>query len=924
MKKILAMGLITAITAGSMPAVLAQSKDMTQYITGFEKIRTETLPELDALIRECEEKKIFVDYEKADYRVIEKFIDFGLSDATGEHLTAKERNVPFSYAVGYGNEDIPTDKTARAIYIYEALVDIASDTKEKLEGYLDKSIVPAGEIDKYVTSDVSVDGYFFVATNESGEKKPVIFTGYGHFGETVGDLPIFSDMGVNVIQVEVGPAFIMKLDENGNPCINQESEYLRDLLAAFDKAAENNVSIALLLSPHYFFNGNLGEENYAGYFSSTQEVKDLLRVYYKGIMEAVKDKPALHSVCLANEPNYTAMNETYDLPLFREFLKERYQGDIAALNQNYQTEYATFDEVKFPETDLIYEPEGNEDKLSAILDFIDFNDQYFASVFEDFYSYVKEVIPDIPAGVKIMENWDMNERDWRRGFILYGTNVEEMGKVMTVNGNDANNYYDPQDYEWTLLSKLAHYDIQASVNKAPVFDYEGHVIRDRNDTYGSWEMVNHVGADVWEGAVHDRGGVTLWVWERSYDDSHDFSGSIINRPDVVAGTSKTMLDIHRLTDEVTALQNTEKRIGIYYSRTPRLYSKYYSNSLYKAYEAASYTGERVDFVTDAQMAEGKLLNSDIEVLLVPYATHADKGTAEAIRDFIANGGKVVLMDEACLSYDQYNRPVDSAVKDAILTGSTVLTTKKEVVDQIAEPTEATMQEALMSLLDTPILVTDTATGKPVYGVMMTYAEEDGALIVDFCNTDWDATKTVQISLNGTPITTGVELRSMQDVNLQSLEIKPYDPLLVRIENGVFADSKAHWANQDIMGLWKYNAIESGSSYAPEQAITVGDFAELAERVTGVSASVLTSGKEITAELKRAEMAELLTVICAEKKIEMTTGDISTFADCDGTSEAISKVVGTGLMAGKSETIFDPDAIATKAEAAAVISRIAKR
>lgn len=248
---------------------------------------------------------------------------------------------------------------------------------------------------------------------------------------------------------------------------------------------------------------------------------------------------------------------------------------------------------------------------------------------------------------------------------------------MTLNGNDANNYLnDPQDYQWDIHSKMSFYDLQASVSDAPVFDFENHVIRDRDDNYGGEEMVRHVASDIWQGTLHGRGGSTLWVWERTYDDSHDFSGSILNRPDVVAETSRTMLDIGRLTEELTAIEKSAKRIGILYSKAARVYSNYYTNSLTTAYEAAVYSGEKVDFVTPKQINSGKLELSDIDILIVPESSNVEDGTLEGIYEFVKNGGKVIISGRNSLSANQYNKPLPSEMRDYIFSSSTVFETSR--------------------------------------------------------------------------------------------------------------------------------------------------------------------------------------------------------------------------------------------------------
>ena len=911
-----------------MVAGAAAFAEEENYIEKFEEIRSDVLPQIEELIRQCEEKKIFVDYEKADCRVVEKFIDLGINDASPVHKTAQERGLILSEYVGYGNEDLTSDKTARAAGIYEIISELADDTIKRLQSYLDGSAEPKGDVVKYVTSDVKTDGLSFVATNEKGEEKPIFFTGYGHFAEAMTDIPIFADMGVNIVEIELGIMHVVEMNEDGSFYFNPESEYFQTMLQLFDTAAESNVGINLLLSPHYipnWFYEKFPDDAKNSYFTDTEAMRALLRVYIDGVIEYVKDKPALHSICLTNEGNYKATDEVNDLPKYIDYLKELYNNDISALNENYGSEYTSFDEIKFPNTDLAYFPEDNLEAMPQIWDFLDFNDKNYAEIHKFMYDIILEKAPDVLAGAKVMQPYDCDERDWMRQFLFFGTDPEEYGKVLTINGNDANNYLDPQDYQWDINNKMSYYDLQTSVNDAPVFDFEDHVIRDRNDRYNIPEMVDHVASDVWQGAVHGRGGTTIWVWERSYDESHDFSGSILNRPDVVAEASNTMLDLNRLSDEVTLLENAERNIGILYSQTARLYSLYYINSMMKAYESASYTGERVNFVTEPQAAEGKLLQSDIQVLVIPYATHLTDETVEAVNEFIDNGGKVIVVGEDTITHNQYNKEIDKTLRDGIFNRSTVLPAEKMYDYQVVKPDNAELFDTLLGQLDKSedVVLTDASTGEPIYGVSYTWTRDNGAVLLNICNYELGSDKVVNVNYKGRQIEDGAELRNMEVLSLQGLTLEPKKPILIKFSDGVFADTVGHWAENDIMGLWNKNVVGSAEAFEPDSGVTAGEFAGLLENAKGVDAETVLGGKDPNEALTREEMAKMLVTVCNEKGIEVTQADISAFSDNTEIvdKDSVSAAVGTGLMSGMPDMTFAPLKNATKAEAASVVLRI---
>lgn len=81
---------------------------------------------------------------------------------------------------------------------------------------------------------------------------PVLFAGYGHFTDVIRDLPEFSSIGANLIQIEIGPSSIFpKEGKNGEFSEPDFSDLENRILPALRSAAEHNVKVCLLLSPHY-------------------------------------------------------------------------------------------------------------------------------------------------------------------------------------------------------------------------------------------------------------------------------------------------------------------------------------------------------------------------------------------------------------------------------------------------------------------------------------------------------------------------------------------------------------------------------------------------------------------------------------------------------------------------------------------------
>lgn len=497
---------------------------------------------------------------------------------------------------------------------------------------------------------------------------------------------------------------------------------------------------------------------------------------------------------------------------------------------------------------------------------------------------------------------------------------------MTLNGNDANNYLnDPQDYQWDIHSKMSFYDLQASVSDAPVFDFENHVIRDRDDNYGGEEMVRHVASDIWQGTLHGRGGSTLWVWERTYDDSHDFSGSILNRPDVVAETSRTMLDIGRLTEELTAIEKSAKRIGILYSKAARVYSNYYTNSLTTAYEAAVYSGEKVDFVTPKQITNGKLELSDIDILIVPESSNVEDGTLEGIYEFVKNGGKVIISGRNSLSANQYNKPLPSEMRDYIFSSSTVFETSRVGAYQLASPSAEDIWNAVLKLknengIGSGLEIRNAETGEAVYGIACQSVFENGRLLVNICNYVYDSMPEVRLSIGGKAISMVKELRSGR-ILTDKLTLTPYEPILLEYKPAVFDDIYGHWAESavsELAGTGIVSGVGEGR-FEPDRYITAKEFIAMTENAADMALPM----EKTDAEISRATAAEILSETCAKKSL--TGGaNVAKFSDENDIPNlmAVAAAAANGLMFGYPDGSFRPNEKLTRAEAAAVIQRLA--
>ncbi len=899
------------------------------YIQKYKTLEETLLPEIETLLEQCNEQGISCEYEKSDLWVIEKFLVYGVDDAENNYKPRSE-------------------------YVYNCLLKICNDLIETLKGYLDGSITPKQPV-RYATSTVEIDGQSFVAEDENGSKHPIFFMGYGHFSNAVDTIPEFPDLGVNIIQSEFGPSDIIT-GENEDGFIVDTAKLDSVINSRLKRGYDNNVQICLLVSPHYIpewfkqkYPDALGGDSsmfHTGYYDSDPKMKEMLETYLRAVATTIKESPykeAFNSICLTNETSHAHPAEK-DLPIYRQWLSDKFDGDISALNEAYNTSYTGFNVIPYPNVEeLTYYPDKEENRvlLPQYADWEDYNDNFVGKFHGWMTDIINEVDPTIATHAKYMQEFDYNEREWRRQFINFGTDPEEISKYCVINGNDANNYY--KHDLWGILNKMSYYDLQTSCLRAPVFDTEDHVVQDRDRRYSNDNpyMENHVAADMWQGAIHGRGGSTIWVWERTYDSSSDFSDSILHRPDSLLEASHAMLDVNIFANELTALQNKARTIGILYSETSRVYSLRNSNSLVNAYEGASYLGERIEFVTEKQAASGKLKdNKDINILVVPYSTHVLDGVLEDIKAFADKGGTVVIIGNDSLMYNQYDKPFDENLRNYIFDNSIVIDAvpAEDTRDTFSYPLGKDIWNVLVPLenkyvSDIPVTVTDSVTGNLVWGVNYVAEMVDGDLIVNICDYEYDGGKIVDIRYNGQIIEEGTELRSGKDIMCESIELEPYKPILVSVPADALPESKAefddivnHWARYSIGDLADSGVIKgtSESEFTPQSDVKVSEFAAMLSRAAGKSddSYLTTVNASPDAKITREQMAHMLVSVYKELKGTLPEYVEHGFTDADNSEykNDINTAVTLGHITGYSDKTVRPGNTATRAEAAAVIRR----
>ncbi|MDW8104531.1 MAG: beta-galactosidase [Armatimonadota bacterium] len=593
--------------------------------------------------------------------------------------------------------------------------------------------------------------------DESG--KPLFFTGYGHFGQVRADIEKFPLYGINLIQIETGPSAVFPSDG-----VVSDAP-IRELQQVLERAEKANVAVNLLISPHYFPEWMLRKyphlrkrrDGFLQYCLHAPESQQLLRQYIRTLIPPLRRYPALQSICLSNEPVSIEEPCEYATRDWRRWLQRRH-GDLQTLNRRWGTTYARWEDIPLPNPF-----DGNDRQpLARWYDYIRFNQEFFAGWHRMLAEAIREVAPDLPIHAKAMSWTLLNDGD-----VVYGVDAYLFSTFSDINGNDSINFYQHGEGDYAqgwLLNAMSH-DLQRSVKEAPVFNSENHLIPDRETRS---VPAQHVHTALWQAAIHGQCATTIWVWERTFDPRSDFAGSIMHRPACAEAVGRVNLLLNRHAREVTALQRAPADVALIDSVTAKVWDGgSYTDALGKLYEALSFTGLKVGFISERQLEEGQLPRAP--VLLVAQQRHLSERAMETLRRY---QGRIVFIGEGdWLSRNEYGQErVHRLSPAARMAFSYSKTTARDLW-------QALLQALPQWGLKPRVEIRDEA-GNPVWGVAWRSAEVDGRLVVNLCNYRHDTVR-LRLWRDGKP----ARYRKLEHTSWSSnaLELQSLQTALIAVE-----------------------------------------------------------------------------------------------------------------------------------------------
>lgn len=727
--------------------------------------------------------------------------------------------------------------------------------------------------------------------------------------------------------------------------LNANSVRLKEIERMLQDAEKNNIAVSVLLSPHYFptniiekydiaHPGNPAE--FIKYNIHADIAKEIIEEYLRFVVPRIKDYKSLNNICISNEPLFKPERcGDFYLDDWHSFLKERYGNDIGELNKAYGSSYGSFDQIP-----LAYSSDAME------YDYKMFNDKVFSEWHRWMAGIIHEIAPDVPLHSKIMNYVDDDDADSR---MKRGVGYEQYYDFFELNGCDAHDYINDDSGLYQVddgyVVEEMWYDYMRSIKDAPVINSEDHIIPDRSKNY-SEEVADYVTQNMYMGAIHGRAISDIWVWERHYDVTTDFDGSVLFRPDVIAAISKETLNLNRNSYEITALQNDDKEVGILYSDSSVLRDVSTSYAIYQTYSACLYSGKAVQFVTPSQLHK----MNNCKVLIVPQSTYVTAETVDYIKQYIENGGKVMIIGQKSLKKNEKGFDNDKDKLDYIFANSYVInydgakgTTRSITETELHDEIRKVLSDANVY----NVFVKDAESNEATDYVEYNVGVYNGDIILNMVSYDED--KKVKIFLGDKAVTGSYDINNNVELG-EEISLKRYVPVTVRIDaDNCFIDTFGHWAENDIKEMAQKGIVKgvSESRFAPNKTLTRAEFLSLLMRgIDAQEGNLLPAdvdasswyAKDVSKAvmagiigednfrpsdyITREEMCQMLVKGYEYEKGTIEAGEDASFTDRStiGDFESVSKAYSLGLMLGRDDGSFGPQNGATRAEAAAVIAR----
>ncbi len=541
----------------------------------------------------------------------------------------------------------------QAAMIQPEIADMLSKIETDLQLLRNGGKLP--EVWSFRSSPITLENGWPVAkvVSESGkeERRPMIFTGYGHFGDIDRDIAVLAEYGSNVIQVELGPSSVFPNEGKNKEFEANDAVVKSRFFPLLEKAWNNNTKIALLISPHYHpkwflqkYPDVAAASGFLKYEVNNPKAREMVQEYIAQLFAMLKASPhfdAIQSICLSNEPVYTSCtpSDPFSRQEFKKYMEKKY-GSVADFNKISGMNYADYDAML----------DAVSRDATARYEFYTFSRTAFADWHRMMAEAVKKAVPGMPVHTKIMVFTSPFE-------YVSGVDHELMSDFSEYNGND-NYFYRRGRWiaDWNVTA-MTH-EMQISAKPVSIANTENHIIPDRETRAISND---HIYSANFQQFITGASTLTTWVWaDIDYDfakdrQKHDFIGNVYLRPGNIAAHALAGLDGVRLAPEIRKFMDYQPEVAILYSPTSTILNPgSFRAEAEGLYEELSFTGYRPRFLSERQLAKGEF--GKTKLLYVVGSQNVASQAVAGMQKFVEQGGRIAVAPKS-LTMNEFSAPL---------------------------------------------------------------------------------------------------------------------------------------------------------------------------------------------------------------------------------------------------------------------------
>lgn len=385
---------------------------------------------------------------------------------------------------------------------------------------------------------------------------------------------------------------------------------------------------------------------------------------------------------LANEPHWFAEKDfwtarfdemtsisSYTLNNFRHWLSDKYAGDLASLNTNWGSNFASFDDVQIDipiDSALLGKP--------IWYDWTRYNMDRSTNWFAFMQSELHAVNGDADTHIKIMPRMFMD--NVRSG----GIDTEALAELTTMVGHDAKSFgsenirpgksskwIEKYAYNWGYVAMFHDFMESVAPNKINI-NSESHFL-----SSGQWRDLDtrpsYVRSVYWLATLLGMDANMGWFWARDPDGSPEdrlegeldffdpglagaYAGSNNMQPQVTNEVTQVMFDLNSFSEEIIELREQPRPLRLFYSETTAINTDDYMTKEYALYEDLFFEGLPLGFVTKNIIE--KQDNSAWDTVVVYNNPNVNDAEFSALQSYLDQGGTIIL-DAISLRLNEYGQ-----------------------------------------------------------------------------------------------------------------------------------------------------------------------------------------------------------------------------------------------------------------------------